>query len=122
VAALTAVLGALVGPQALPYASAYIVIGCGALIGSVVALFRRAPCSPIRSLGFIGIMWAVAMGCTAPAAEWISRYLNQPVAWLLFPVSLGIAAVGEDWLRIPVLDWIAAGMSRLRGQGPKNDA
>lgn len=121
VAAVTAILGAILGPEILPYASAYAVIGAGALVGAMIGLFRRAPCSPTASMVFVMVMFLASMGTTVPVAQWIAGYLHQPMTWLFFPVSLAVAAVGEDWLKLPFGEIAQAGFSRLkRLWGPSN--
>jgi hypothetical protein len=108
------VLGLFLGPTVLPYVSAYSVIGMGAFAGAIIALFRRPPTSPGSSYAFVVVVWTIAMGCTVPISQYLAIYSGQPVTWLMFPVSLLVAAVGEDWLKLPVLDWIR-NLKRLRG-------
>lgn len=125
VAAVTAILGAILGPEVLPYASAYAVIGAGALVGAMIGLFRRAPCTPFASVMFVSIMFLASMGTAVPVAQWIAGYLHQPVTWLFFPVSLAVAAVGEDWLKLPfgaVVDWISARIKSMLGAKNGTDA
>lgn len=121
VAAVTAILGVIIGPAVLPFASAYAVIGAGGLVGAMIALFRRAPCTPLASVSFVGVMLLASMGVTVPIAQWIAGYLNQPMTWLFFPVALAVAAVGEDWLKLPFGELTKAAFSRLkRLWGPSN--
>lgn len=121
VAAVTAILGVILGPEVLPFASAYAVIGAGGLVGAMIGLFRRAPCSPMASIAFVVVMIFASMGVTVPIAQWIAGYLNQPMTWLFFPVSLGVAAVGEDWLKLPFGEFAKAALSRVkRFLGPSN--
>jgi hypothetical protein len=122
VAAVAAILGVILGPAVLPFASAYAVIGAGALVGAMIGLFRRAPCSPLASVTFVLVVIVAAMGVTVPIAQWIAGYLNQPVTWLVFPVSLAVAAVGEDWLKLPFGELAKAAFSRIKRAfgGPSN--
>lgn len=101
-ALLAAILGMFVGPTMLPLASAYAVISAGALIGALIGLYRRAPCSAGSSVTFVLIVWIATTFCTVPMSSWIANYFQQSVSWWFFPVSLTIAAVGEDWLKLPL--------------------
>jgi hypothetical protein len=123
VAAVTAILGVILGPAVLPYAGAYAVIGAGGLVGAMIALFRRAPCTPLASVAFVSVMLLASMGVTVPIAQWLASYLNQPMTWLFFPVALSVAAVGEDWLKLPFSEFAKAAFSRVkRLWEPPNDA
>jgi hypothetical protein len=102
VALLAAILGMFVGPTLLPLASAYAVISAGALIGALIGLYRRAPCTARASVMFVIIVWIATTFCTVPMAGWIANYFQQAVSWWFFPVSLAVASVGEDWLKLPL--------------------
>lgn len=102
VALLAAFLGMFVGPELLPLASAYAVISAGALIGALIGLYRRAPCTTFQSLGFVWIVWIATTFCTVPIAGWIATHFQQSVSWWFFPVALAGGAIGEDWLKLPV--------------------
>jgi hypothetical protein len=102
VALVAAILGTFIGPTMLPLASAYAVIAAGALIGALIGLYRRAPCSARVSIVFVLIVWFATMFCAVPIAGWISSYFQQSVTWWFFPVSLLVASIGEDWLKLPL--------------------
>jgi len=107
VALLAAFLGMFIGPELLPLASAYAVISAGALIGAFVGLYRRAPCSAMQSVGFVLIVWLATTFCTVPIATWIAARFQQSTSWWFFPVAMGCAGIGEDWIKLSV-DAVAA--------------
>lgn len=115
VALLAAILGMFVGPTMLPLASAYAVIAAGALIGALIGLYRRAPCSAVASIGFVGVVALSTTFCAVPLAGWVANYFQQSVSWWFFPVSLAVAAIGEDWLKLPVASVRDAFMKRFGG-------
>lgn len=119
VALATVALATIFGPVALPLASTYAVIAIAAFVGSLIGLARRAPMSASRTLCFVLVMMFASVGCTVPMAQWVASTVNQPPSWLMFPVSLAIAAIGDDWLKlVPVV----VGMIANRFRGPKNES
>lgn len=123
VALASVLLATFVGPQVLPLASAYLVIGAGAFIGALVGLYRRSPLRPMSSLLFVTVMMSVSVGGTVPLATMIASYFDKPQPWFFFPVAVGIAAIGEGWQQ--VLTWLSEkGMAMLKQLvpgGTKND-
>ncbi len=91
-----AVASLVVGAGAAQYLGPYLVIGLGALLGSMIAL-RSAVDVPNgwRAMIFALVMIALSMSIAIPFAEGMAAVVGKDWKWLAFPVATGLAAMGE---------------------------
>lgn len=102
VSVLVVMLGLMLGPELAPLASAYSVIIVGAFAGVLVGLRRREPGTRLGAAGFCFVMFAASVLMTVPMSKMLAGYLPRVdgINWLLFPVSLAIPTIGDDWIKI----------------------
>lgn len=108
VSLLAAVLAGILAPQTGHQAAAYVVIAASAMLGALWALSRRDPPdgagqAPRRRLPgwvYVPLVTGSTTLVAAGASEIIAAWTDVSVLWLVAPVSLGIAAVGHDWMTV----------------------
>jgi hypothetical protein len=98
----TLLLGAVFSPALSAVLAPYLVIILGALLGAGWGLKRRTvPATHGGMFAFTALMLGTALVFTMPAAVWLQQYLGPgTLQWLLAPVAVVIAAIGEDWPRV----------------------
>lgn len=96
------VLAILVGPAIAPYAAAYSIIIFGAVVGMFIGLLSRNPSGRLSAIGYIIVTGSASLFMTVPASNYLTNnfeVFKNGSSWLLFPISFGITAYGELWLR-----------------------
>lgn len=97
----TALLALVFSPALSAILAPYLVIILGALLGAGWGLKRRAAGRADGMFAFTALMLGTALVFTMPAAVWLQRYLGPgSLQWLLAPVAVLIAAIGDDWPRV----------------------
>jgi hypothetical protein len=97
----TALLALVFSPALSAVLAPYLVIILGALLGTGWGLKRRTPDAPGGMFSFTALMLGTALIFTMPTAVWLQRYLGPGAyQWLLGPLAVVIAAVGDDWPRV----------------------
>lgn len=120
VSVAVAVATLLVGPKLAPVLGAYTLILFGWFAGVLIGVYRRDAGSRMGTAVFVVVMFIVTMGSTVSAAELVAAhlpYFKSTASALLFPVSILIPAVGDDWISISRWAWrlLAARFERSQG-------
>ena len=106
VSVITALMGALIGQQLAPYASAYLVIMLAWFGGVQVGIYRRdVSRSRMSTLSFVCTTLVLALGITGVVSAALGARLGIENTWLLFPVAFAIPAVGDSWIEIAAWAW-----------------
>lgn len=100
-----AIATGLFGSTAAQYVGPYAVIIVGALIGAAWSASRRDPGSRIGTAAFILLLIGLAVLVSVPLAEVAARYVGQDSRWMLGPVAVVVAGVGERWPALVRATW-----------------
>lgn len=95
----------VVGPALAPILGAYTLILFGWFAGVLVGVYRRESGSRMGTFVFVIVTFVVTMGSTVSAAEMIAPNFPVEVRALLFPVSILIPAIGDNWVDIAKWAW-----------------
>lgn len=112
-------IGAIAGGEVARYAGPYLVIAAGGVVGSVAAVMRHPEhLDRWRALGMVALLTGLSLLLTGAVAYGVEVALAKvgwalPTRYLLVPISIAIAAVGQDWPG--VLRW-AASLIRRRAE------
>lgn len=97
----TALLALMFSPSFSAILAPYVVILAGALLGTGWGLKRRTPDAVGGMWSFTALMLGTALIFTMPAAVYLQRYFGPgSLQWLLAPLAVVIAAIGDDWPRV----------------------
>lgn len=107
VAASTAILTLIFGPQLATYIGPYFVIIVGAMVGSAWSLGRRRVTTRFNAFQYFLLMVATALICTVPLSEIAVKYVFTDYDHKSFfaPIAMLIGGVGGDWPRL--IKWMA---------------
>lgn len=97
---------------AAPFVGNYSPILVFALLGATIALSRMRGLKAWPAVLFLFRAVSIAAVFAGVAAEWLSHRLHIDAAYLLAPVALAIAVVGDGWFRAK--DWL---LERVKGSG-----
>jgi hypothetical protein len=92
-----AIATALFGRDVAAVVGPYAVIVLGALLGAAWSASRREPSTPGSTLGHMVMMVGLALLVTVPIAAVAGQYAGLESKWLLGPVAVVIAGIGQDW-------------------------
>lgn len=97
----------LFGPQLAAVIGPYAVILLGAVIGSAWSATRRPPgSSRVGTALYVFLFTALALLVTVPLAQALSNaYPKVEARWLMGPLAVFVAGVGDDWPALLVWCW-----------------
>jgi hypothetical protein len=104
-----AIATALFGREIAAVVGPYAVIVLGALLGAAWSASRREQSTPGNTFGHMLLMVGWALIVTVPLAAVAGTYAGLESKWLLGPVAVVIAGIGQDWHA--VASWV---LGRLR--------
>jgi hypothetical protein len=92
-----AIASAAFGPELASVVGPYAVILLGAALGAAWSASRREPGSRMGTLAHVLLMMGWALLVTVPAAAIAGQAFGWESKWLLGPVAVVIAGIGQDW-------------------------
>jgi hypothetical protein len=102
----TVLVAWLFGTKVSVYLGPYLIIACAGLTGAVFSLNKRRPHARLKTGSFLLTMTSSSLLLTVPAAYFISsNWPSVPMQWIISPVAVGIAYIGDNWTAIG--KWVA---------------
>ena len=92
-----AIAGAFFGAEVAAVIGPYAVIVLGALLGAAWSATRRDAETRTSALGHVVLMIGWALIVTVPLAIIGGQFFGLESKWLLGPVAVVIAGIGQDW-------------------------
>jgi len=102
----TVLIAWLFGVKVSVYLGPYLIIACAGLTGAVFSLNKRRINARLKTGSFLLTMTSSSLLLTVPMAYFISsNWPSVPMQWIISPVAIGIAYIGDNWTAIG--KWVA---------------
>lgn len=102
----TVLIAWLFGVKVSVYLGPYLIIACAGLTGAVFSLNKRRVNARLKTGSFLLTMTSSSLLLTVPMAYLISSsWPSVPMQWIISPVAIGIAYIGDNWTAIG--KWVA---------------
>jgi hypothetical protein len=96
----TVMVTVLLGPEAARVLGPYVVIFCGALLGSGISAGRRDTETWAQTLKHMALWIGLALFISVPMAMLVAQQWGVEMKWVLGPVAVAVAGIGHDWPRV----------------------